>query len=95
MFAATFVHPSHIVTWLVVGLVVGWSAGFVMKGVGYSYGVLIDIIMGIVGAVLGGLLVRFLVSDHVGFWGSAVVAFIGACLLIVIARFVIRRRFRR
>jgi uncharacterized membrane protein YeaQ/YmgE (transglycosylase-associated protein family) len=50
--------------------------------------------MGLVGALIGGFLVGFLASGDAGFWGSILVAFIGACPLIVIARFVALKRTR-
>lgn len=91
-FAEIILHPGGIVAWLVVGLLAGWSAGFVMKGAGY--GIIGDIIMGLVGAVIGGFLFGFFVIGDAGFWGSIGVAFIGACILIVIARFVALKRAR-
>jgi uncharacterized membrane protein YeaQ/YmgE (transglycosylase-associated protein family) len=46
-----------------------------------------DIIVGIVGAFLGGLVMNLLAPDATyGFWGSIVVAFIGACILIALLR---------
>ena len=46
-----------------------------------------DIIIGIVGAFIGGLLVNLLdPGANFGFWGSIVVAFIGACILIALLR---------
>lgn len=85
-------HPGGIVAWLVVGLLAGWAAGFVMKGAGY--GVFGDIAMGLVGAVIGGCLFGFFATGDAGFWGSIVVAFIGACILIVVLRFVALKRTR-
>ena len=91
-FAEISLHPGGIVAWLVVGLLAGWSAGFVMKGAGY--GIIGDIVTGLIGAVIGGFLFGFLVAGDAGFWGSIGVAFIGACILIVIARFVALKRTR-
>ena len=93
-FAEIVLHldPGGIVAWLVVGLLAGWAAGFVMKGAGY--GIIGDIVVGLVGAVIGGFLFGFFVPGAAGFWGSIVVAFIGACILIVIVRFVALKRTR-
>jgi len=91
-FAEILLHPGGIVAWLVVGLLAGWGAGFVMKGAGY--GIIGDVLMGLIGAVIGGLLFAFLGFGEAGFWGSIGVAFIGACILIVIARFVALKRTR-
>lgn len=86
VFAEINLHPGGIVAWLVVGLVAGFLAGKVMKGSGY--GIIGDIIVGLIGAFLGGFLFSFLVAGDIGFWGSFVVAFIGACILIAIVRFI-------
>jgi len=85
-------YPGGILAWLVVGLLAGWCAGFVMKGAGY--GIVGDVVMGLLGAVIGGFLFGFLFPGEVGFWGSVGVAFLGACVLIVIARFVALKRTR-
>src|SRR5438270_9728067 len=82
---------STVIWWLLVGLIAGFLASVVMRGGGY--GVLGDIIVGIVGAFLGGLIMNLLAPDMTtGFWGSIVVAFIGACILIAILRAVARGR---
>jgi uncharacterized membrane protein YeaQ/YmgE (transglycosylase-associated protein family) len=73
-----------LITWLVLGLIAGWLAGLVMKGSGY--GLIGDLIFGLVGAVVGGFLCGLLVEGDYGFWGSMVVAFLGACILIAIVR---------
>jgi uncharacterized membrane protein YeaQ/YmgE (transglycosylase-associated protein family) len=83
-------HPGGLIAWLVVGLVAGWLAGKVMKGAGYGF--IGDIIVGLVGAVIGGFLFGLLVTGDAGFWGSILVAFLGACILIVIVRFVALKR---
>src|SRR5437764_167779 len=89
IFAMTL-HPGGIVAWLVVGLVAGWLAAKVMGGGGY--GLFGDIILGLVGALVGGLLFGLLRGDDgvvgdAGFWGSLAVAFLGACALLLGARF--------
>ena len=56
----------------------------VMKGGGY--GMIGDIIVGLIGSMVGGFLVGFFVQGDAGFWGSIVVSFIGACVLIAIVR---------
>jgi uncharacterized membrane protein YeaQ/YmgE (transglycosylase-associated protein family) len=84
MFADIVLHPGGLITWLVLGLVAGWLAGLVMKGSGY--GLIGDLIFGLVGALVGGFLFGFLVQGDYGFWGSMVVAFLGACILIAIVR---------
>jgi uncharacterized membrane protein YeaQ/YmgE (transglycosylase-associated protein family) len=81
---ALALNPGGIISWLVIGLIAGWLAGLAMRGGGY--GVIGDIIVGLIGAFIGGLLFNLLVKGETGFWGSMVVAFLGACILIAILR---------
>ena len=89
LFAGLVLDPGGIVAWLVVGLIAGWAAGQVMKGTGF--GVIGDIVIGLIGAFIGGFLFGALQGEHAfgstGFWGSVLVAFIGACVLLVAVRF--------
>jgi uncharacterized membrane protein YeaQ/YmgE (transglycosylase-associated protein family) len=78
-------HPGGFIAWLVVGVLAGWLAGLVMKGSGY--GIIADIILGLIGAVVGGIVFGLITTGEVGFWGSIVVAFVGAYLLIALCRF--------
>lgn len=82
--------PGGLVAWLLIGLLAGATAAFVMKGGGY--GVIGDLFTGLVGAVVGGFLFGLVAQGTTGFWGSLLVAFIGACVLIAVLRFVGRRR---
>ena len=84
--------PGGIIAWLFVGLFAGWLAGVVMKGGGY--GIVADIFLGLVGAVVGGFVSGFFVQGAAGFMGSVVIAALGACLLIVIARAMSPRQYR-
>lgn len=88
-FAEVSLHPGGILAWLVVGLIAGWLAGLVMKGGGY--GIVVDVIVGLVGALIGGVVFGMLDIGGVGFWGTVLVAFLGACVLIAIVRFVAAR----
>jgi uncharacterized membrane protein YeaQ/YmgE (transglycosylase-associated protein family) len=72
--------------WIIIGGIVGWLAGLVMRGSGF--GILGDIIVGIIGGFIGGIILGLLVTTTVGFWGSLVTAFIGACILIFIVRLI-------
>ena len=85
-YAAIVLAPGGVISWLVVGLIAGWLAGVVMKGSGF--GILGDIIVGLIGSFLGGLLTGFFVEGSAQFWGSIVVAFIGACVLIALVRLI-------
>jgi uncharacterized membrane protein YeaQ/YmgE (transglycosylase-associated protein family) len=81
---AVVLSPGGIIAWLVVGLIAGWLAGLMMKGGGY--GLLGDLILGLIGSFVGGLLLSFFVEGAAGFWGSILVAFLGACVLIFLVR---------
>ncbi len=83
-------EPGGLIAWLVVGLISGWLAGLFMRGGGY--GIIWDIILGLIGAFVGGLICSLFVSGTPGFWGSILVSFIGACILIGIVRAVAPRR---
>jgi len=82
-----------IITWVILGLIAGWVASVVTK-TDYSHGAITDVILGVAGAVVGGLL--FNLFGQTGVTGfnlySAVVAFIGAVVLIYIGRAVTYRR---
>lgn len=82
--AAINLSPGGVISWLVVGLISGWLAGKFMKGSGY--GIIGDIIVGLIGAFVGGFVVGIFLEGNAGFWGSILVAFIGACLLIAVVR---------
>jgi uncharacterized membrane protein YeaQ/YmgE (transglycosylase-associated protein family) len=87
---ALALHPGGVVAWLVVGLVAGWLAARFVGGGGY--GLFGDVALGLLGALLGGLLFGLLRGDDgvvgdAGLWGSIAVAFLGACALLLGARF--------
>jgi uncharacterized membrane protein YeaQ/YmgE (transglycosylase-associated protein family) len=77
--------------WILVGLVAGWLAGRVMRGRGY--GLIGDIVLGIIGAFVGSLGAGQLgIQGEVGLLGSLLVAFVGAMIVIAIARLFSGRR---
>jgi uncharacterized membrane protein YeaQ/YmgE (transglycosylase-associated protein family) len=90
MIAQMVLRPGGIIAWLLVGLLAGWLAGVLVRGRGY--GCLVDTVLGLVGAFIGGLVFSFFVEGEAGFWGSIGIAFIGACILIALARAVAPRR---
>jgi uncharacterized membrane protein YeaQ/YmgE (transglycosylase-associated protein family) len=70
---------------IIVGLVAGWLAGQVMKGGGY--GVLMDIVLGLLGGIIGGWLFGALgIWPAGGVVGSILVSFVGAVILVALAR---------
>jgi uncharacterized membrane protein YeaQ/YmgE (transglycosylase-associated protein family) len=75
-----------IIAWIVLGLIAGWLAGQVMKGGGY--GLVGDIVLGIIGALVGGFLSSTLLGLDINGFNvvSILIAFVGACIVIAIAR---------
>ena len=73
-----------LIYWIVVGLIAGWLAGQVMKGGGY--GVVVDIVLGILGGIVGGWVFGVLGFHAGGTIAQIIVAFVGAVILVWIAR---------
>ena len=71
---------------LVIGGIAGWLAGVVMKGRGF--GLLGDVVIGIVGAFLGSFLLGLLGVAFYGLFGVLLTAFIGAVVLLLLARLI-------
>jgi uncharacterized membrane protein YeaQ/YmgE (transglycosylase-associated protein family) len=80
----------NIIWWVIVGLIAGWATGKIMRGAGY--GPLMDIVLGIVGAVIGGWIVTALGFGGGGLIYTIIVAILGACILVAIARALSGRR---
>jgi len=74
--------PGSWLSWIIVGLIAGAIAARVVAGRGF--GCVADIVVGVAGAIIGGFLLSALFGANgtVGFWGSLVVAFIGAAVLL-------------
>src|SRR5258708_35149914 len=81
-------NPGSWIAWIIVGLIAGAVAARVVAGRGF--GCLADIVVGVAGAIIGGFLLSALfgASGTVGFWGSIIVAFIGAAVLLSVLRLV-------
>jgi uncharacterized membrane protein YeaQ/YmgE (transglycosylase-associated protein family) len=81
-------QPGSWVAWIVIGLIAGAIASRVVAGRGF--GCLADIVVGVAGALIGGFLLSTLfgASGTVGFWGSLIVAFIGAAALLAVLKLV-------
>ena len=80
--------PGSWIGWIVVGLIAGAIAARVVAGRGF--GCIADIVVGVAGAIIGGFLLSSLfgASGTVGFWGSIVVAFIGAVVLLAVLKLI-------
>ncbi|MGB9739235.1 MAG: GlsB/YeaQ/YmgE family stress response membrane protein [Chloroflexus aggregans] len=82
--------PGGIIAWLLVGLIAGWLAG---KVTGSSRGLVSDLVLGLIGAFVGGFIFGLLgISGNAGFFGSIVVATIGAVILISLSRVIYGKR---
>jgi uncharacterized membrane protein YeaQ/YmgE (transglycosylase-associated protein family) len=83
--------PEALVISPIIGAIVGWLAGYVMKE--GEFGRVGDIILGIVGAVIGGWVlpqVGILIGRD-AILGSIINAFIGACVVLLVLRPLIKR----
>jgi uncharacterized membrane protein YeaQ/YmgE (transglycosylase-associated protein family) len=78
--------PGSWISWIIVGLIAGAIAARVVAGRGF--GCIADIVVGVAGALIGGFLLGaiFHVTGTVGFWGSIIVAFIGAAVLLSVVK---------
>jgi len=76
---------TSLLSWLFVGLLAGFFASVVVRGRGY--GCFLDIVIGLVGALLGGFLASFLgITGTFHFWGTLLIAFLGACILVALLK---------
>ena len=85
-----------IIGWIIVGLIAGWLAKLVVPG-REPNGFLATTAIGIVGALIGGWIwnVAFHQAGATGVdFGSILVAFVGACVLLVLYHAVIGNRSR-
>ena len=74
---------NDLLSWIIVGLIAGFLASAVVRGRGY--GCTGNIIIGLIGTVIGGYLASLLnISGTFHFWGTLLIAFLGACILVAI-----------
>src|SRR5437016_14682755 len=78
--------PGSWLAWIVVGLIAGAIAARVVAGRGF--GCIADIVVGVAGAIIGGFLLSAILGapGTVGFWGSLVVAVLGAGVLLAVLK---------
>src|SRR5258708_36110098 len=77
--------PTDLLSWLFVGLLAGFFASVVVRGRGY--GCFLDIVIGLIGAFIGGFLASFLgITGTFPFWGTLLIAFLGACIFVSILK---------
>lgn len=76
---------ADLLSWLFVGLLAGFFASVVVRGRGY--GCFLDIVIGLIGAFIGGFLASFLgITGTFHFWGTLLIAFLGACILVALLK---------
>jgi uncharacterized membrane protein YeaQ/YmgE (transglycosylase-associated protein family) len=76
--------PGGIIAWILVGLIAGWAAGKVSRG--HAFGLIGDLVVGLLGALIGGLVAGVFIHGSVGLFGTMIVAFFGALLLLTLLR---------
>jgi len=74
---------------IIIGGIAGWLAEQFMKS---DMGLLMNILLGIVGAAIASAILSYLGISLSGWLGYLIAGFIGACLLIWIARLLTGRR---
>ena len=80
----------HDLIWfLITGGLIGWLASLLVQGGGM--GIIADIAVGIIGSLFGGWLAGVLGISIYGFWGAFAMSVVGAVILIVILRVIIRK----
>jgi uncharacterized membrane protein YeaQ/YmgE (transglycosylase-associated protein family) len=73
---------------IVIGIAAGWIAEQVM---GRKHGLLTNLIVGVAGALLGAFLAGLIGIEFAGFWGTLLVATLGAILLLALFGMIRRR----
>ena len=74
---------------IIIGGIAGWLAEQFMKS---NMGLLMNVVLGMVGAVIADAILSMFGINLAGWLGYLIAGFIGACLLIWIARLVMGRR---
>lgn len=77
-------YDHGLLAWIIIGLIAGGLTGTVTRGRGF--GCFADTILGMVGALIGGWIFSKLGITTFGFFGSLAAAFVGAVVLVAIAR---------
>lgn len=80
-----------ILGWILFGLIVGALAKLVMPGRDPG-GIIVTMLLGVAGAVLGGFVGRALGLYGEGQAAGFIMSFIGAVLLLLLYRMMVRRR---
>jgi uncharacterized membrane protein YeaQ/YmgE (transglycosylase-associated protein family) len=81
----------HVIGWIVFGLVVGALAKLVMPGRDPG-GIIVTMLIGIAGSLFGGFLGRAMGLYGPGQAAGFLMSFLGAVILLMLYRMMIRRR---
>lgn len=73
---------------IIIGGIAGWLASMFMKS---GTSLIMNIVLGIVGAIIASLIFGLLGISFGGWVGYLIAGFIGACIIIAIARAINRR----
>ena len=92
MVLAAVVSNVGFVGWLIIGGLAGALAGRVVEGKGL--GLIGDIITGVIGALLAGFISGQFLNDSIGLFGSFLLAFVGAAVLLWLRRILTGNRAR-
>ncbi len=80
-----------ILSWIVFGLVIGIIAKLLMPGKDPG-GFIVTILLGIAGALVGGFIGRAMGLYSAGQSAGWIMSIVGAIILLVLYRFMVRRR---
>jgi uncharacterized membrane protein YeaQ/YmgE (transglycosylase-associated protein family) len=89
LFAELISDPKYLAAWIGLGLIAGWLASKMVENP--SYGIIGDLLLGSIGGLLGEIVFGFTSTGLPDFWVALLVAFVGACILVVGARIVVAR----
>ena len=76
---------------IIIGGLAGWLAEKFMRS---DMGLFMNILLGIIGAIVLNAILSLIGMDYEGWLAYLIIGFIGACLLIAVARMVKGRRVR-
>jgi uncharacterized membrane protein YeaQ/YmgE (transglycosylase-associated protein family) len=82
---------GNIIYWIIVGFIAGAVAKFLMPGKDPG-GFIITILLGIAGSIVGGYVGKMVGIAGSGIVGSLLVATGGAVLLLILYRFIVKRK---
>lgn len=82
---------GNLTYWIIVGFIAGGLAKFLMPGKDPG-GFIITILLGVAGSIVGGYAGNMIGVSGNGLVGSLLIATGGAVLLLILYRFIVRRK---